>query len=88
VCLPSSEPPPAAVAVSERPFADPDKPDKELNQVDPRFPPNYTPGQLSGVTLRSTAIFQQWAQETADARGRIVAKKHGHAYTLHWKELP
>jgi hypothetical protein len=72
----------------ERCFADPDKPDDELNQVDPLFPPNYTPGQLSGVTQRSSAIFQQWARETADARGRIVAEKRGDAYTLHWKKLP
>lgn len=68
--------------------ADPDIPDTRLNQVQPMFPTGYVPGQLAGVTLRSSRIFQAWAEATGDSRGRITAtevpKHTGTTYTLRW----
>lgn len=64
--------------------ADPDMPDTKLNPVDPLFPPGYVPGELTGVTLRSSEIFQAWAEITDDSRGGIIATPTGSTYTLRW----
>jgi hypothetical protein len=65
--------------------ADPDILDTKLNQVDPLFPDDYVPGELSGVTQRSSTIFQHWANVTGDSRGEIVATATGTTYTLRWQ---
>lgn len=68
--------------------ADPDIPDAKLNQVDPLFPAGYVPGELAGVTLRSSKIFQAWAEINGDGRGEITATavttQAGTTYTLRW----
>jgi hypothetical protein len=70
-------------------MSDPDIPDRKLNQVDPLFPDDYVPGELSGVTQRSSTIFQTWAGVNGDSCGEItttaVTAATGTTYTLRWQ---